>query len=187
MALPSAPLGSCFDKYKQMWVKSDTGTAILEVDNHGVELAAIYFCATGPTTFKSWTSITGVMTFAYSTWDLIPRDKFDVVGGEVFDACTRAMAWNGRLLVVGFASGTIPKFPVNLALVKGYSLVGVFWGSFTQREPKVYAENMAELMEWYAQGMVKPHVETVYPLEKAVDALESIHARKATGKVVLKP
>ncbi len=112
---------------------------------------------------------------------------FDVVGGEVFDACTRAMAWNGRLLVVGFASGSIPKFPVNLALVKGYSLVGVFWGSFTQREPKVHAENMAELMEWYAQGMVRPHVEAIYPLEKAVDALESIHARKATGKVVLKP
>ena len=84
---------------------------------------------------------------------------FDVVGGEVFDACARAMAWKGRLLVVGFASGTIPKFPVNLALVKGYSLVGVFWGSFTQREPEVYGANMAELLGWYGEGKVRPHVE----------------------------
>ena len=112
---------------------------------------------------------------------------FDVVGGEVFDACARAMAWRGRLLVIGFASGTIPKLPVNLALVKGYSVVGVFWGSFTQREPEVFAANMGELMGWYAQGKVKPHVEAVYPLAKAADALKFIHDRKATGKVVLKP
>jgi len=112
---------------------------------------------------------------------------FDVVGGDVFDACSRSVAWKGRLLIVGFASGSIPKFPVNLALVKGYSLVGVFWGSFTQREPQVYAENMAELMDWYAHGKVKPHVEAVYPLAEAADALKFIHDRKATGKVVLKP
>lgn len=112
---------------------------------------------------------------------------FDVVGGDVFDACSRAMAWNGRLLVIGFASGDIPKLPVNLALVKGYSLVGVFWGSFTAKEPKVYAENMKELMGWYMSGKVKPLVEAVYPLEKAVDALNFIHDRKAVGKVVLKP
>mgnify|MGYP000554300181 CR=1 FL=1 len=112
---------------------------------------------------------------------------FDVVGGEVFDACSRAMAWGGRLLVIGFASGTIPQFPVNLALVKGYSVVGVFWGSFTAREPKVFASNMQELMSWYMNGKVKPLVEAVYPLEKAADALKFIHDRKAVGKVVLNP
>ncbi len=112
---------------------------------------------------------------------------FDVVGGEVFDACSRAMAWNGRLLVIGFASGEIPKLPVNLVLVKGYSLVGVFWGSFTAREPSVYAENMKELMGWYMSGKIKPVVEAVYPLEKAAEALNFIHDRKAVGKVVLKP
>lgn len=112
---------------------------------------------------------------------------FDVVGGEAFDACSRAMAWGGRLLVIGFASGTIPQFPVNLALVKGYSVVGVFWGSFTAREPKVFAANMQELMGWYMSGVVKPLVEAVYPLEKAADALNFIHDRKAVGKVVLKP
>ena len=112
---------------------------------------------------------------------------FDVVGGEVFDALSRSMAWKGRLLIIGFASGEIPKFPINLALVKGYSLVGVFWGSFTQREPQVYAENMAELMGWYIAGKIKPMVESTFPLSKAVEALEFIHDRKATGKVVLKP
>lgn len=112
---------------------------------------------------------------------------FDVVGGEAFDACSRAMAWGGRLLVVGFASGTIPQFPVNLALVKGYAVAGVFWGSFTAREPKVFASNMQELMGWYLSGAIKPVVEAVYPLEKAAEALNFIHDRQAVGKVILKP
>lgn len=73
---------------------------------------------------------------------------FDPVGGDSFDALARSMAWGGRLLVIGFASGTIPKLPVNLTLVKGFSVVGVFWGAFTQREPKAYADNMGELLAW---------------------------------------
>lgn len=112
---------------------------------------------------------------------------FDVVGGEVFNACTRAINWNGRLLVVGFADGEIPNFPVNLALVKGFSVVGVFWGNFTRFEPEVYAENMQELFGWYKAGNIKPLVEKVFPLEQAVDALQLIHNRKASGKVVLVP
>lgn len=112
---------------------------------------------------------------------------FDVVGGEVFHACSRAINWGGRLLVIGFADGDIPKFPVNLALVKGYSVVGVFWGSFVQREPQVYAENMKELFGWYQSGDIKPVVEKRFDLGDAVDALEHIHGRKAVGKVVLVP
>ena len=112
---------------------------------------------------------------------------FEVVGGEVFDVCSRAMAWNGRLLIIGFASGTIPKLPVNLALVKGYSAVGVFWGDFTQREPQVFADNMRELMGWYLSGKVKPLIEKTYPLANASEALNHIHGRKAMGKIVLKP
>ena len=112
---------------------------------------------------------------------------FDVVGGEVFDGCVRAMAWKGRLLVIGFASGDIPKLPINLALVKGFSLVGVFWGSFTQREPEVYADNMKELLAWYGEGKIKPHVERTFALAEAAKALEHIHSRQATGKIVLKP
>ena len=81
----------------------------------------------------------------------------------------------------------IPQFPVNLALVKGYSVVGVFWGSFTQREPKVYAANMQELMDWYAGGKVEPVIEQTFALENAVDALKHIHGRSAVGKIVLIP
>lgn len=112
---------------------------------------------------------------------------FEVVGGDVFHACSRAINWNGRLLVVGFADGDIPKFPINLALVKGASLVGVFWGSFVQREPEVYAANMQELFGWYQSGAIKPLVEKRFALEEAVDALQHIHDRKARGKVVLVP
>ncbi len=112
---------------------------------------------------------------------------FDVVGGEVFDACSRSIAWNGRLLVVGFTSGSIPQFPVNLALVKGYSVVGVFWGSFTSQEPKVYAANMAELFGWLGEGKVKPHVEARFALADAAMAIKHIHDRKAVGKIALVP
>ncbi len=112
---------------------------------------------------------------------------FDVVGGDAFDALTRSMGWGGRLLVIGFAGGKIPQFPVNLALVKGYSVVGVFWGAFTQREPKAFAENMAELMGWYQAETIKPHVEKTFPLADAAKALEFIHNRQAAGKIVLKP
>ncbi len=112
---------------------------------------------------------------------------FEVVGGEVFNACSRAVNWNGRLLVVGFADGKIPQFPVNIALVKGYSLVGVFWGTFTRNEPEVYAENMEELFDWHESGVIKPLVEKSFKLEEVADALTHIHDRKASGKVVLVP
>ncbi len=112
---------------------------------------------------------------------------FDVVGGDVFHACSRAINWGGRLLVVGFADGEIPQFPVNLALVKGSSIVGVFWGTFIRKEPEVYAENMKELFGWYLTGEIKPLVERTFNLEEASDALQHIHDRKARGKVVLVP
>ncbi|WP_323784248.1 NADPH:quinone oxidoreductase family protein [Thalassovita sp.] len=112
---------------------------------------------------------------------------YDVVGGEAFDACSRAMARNGRLLIIGFASGTIPQFPVNLALVKEYAVVGVFWGNFTRAEPEVYADNMKELIGWYQSGKVKPVVEGRYPLSDAADVLTRVLGRGATGKIVLEP
>lgn len=112
---------------------------------------------------------------------------FDPVGGDGFDVLSRAMAWNGRLLVVGFASGAIPKLPVNLTLVKGYSVVGVFWGAFTAKEPAVYADNMKELVGWYLQGKVKPVIEGVYPLADAPAVLARVLGRGAAGKIVLKP
>jgi len=112
---------------------------------------------------------------------------YDPVGGEAFDALSRSMAWNGRLLVIGFASGTIPKLPVNLTLVKGYSVVGVFWGAFTQKEPQVYADNMRELIGWYLAGKVKPVIDGVYPLAEASSVLARVLGRAAAGKLILKP
>ena len=112
---------------------------------------------------------------------------FDPVGGEAFDALSRSMGWGGRLLVIGFASGTIPKLPVNLTLVKGYSVVGVFWGAFTAREPAAYADNMKELIGWHRAGKVRPVIEGVYPLADAPAVLERVLGRGATGKIVLKP
>jgi NADPH2:quinone reductase len=112
---------------------------------------------------------------------------FDPVGGDAFDSACRAMARGGRLLVIGFASGRIPELPVNLALVKEFSVVGVFWGSFTRHEPKIYAANMEELIGWYMQGKVKPHIEGRYPLPDAAKVLERVLGRGATGKIVLVP
>ena len=112
---------------------------------------------------------------------------FDPVGGEAFDALARSMGWGGRLLVVGFASGTIPKLPVNLTLVKGFSVVGVFWGSFTQKEPAVYAENMRELIGWYMAGRVKPVIEGEYSLADAAGVLKRVLGRGSSGKLVLVP
>ncbi len=112
---------------------------------------------------------------------------FEVVGGDVFDLCARSVAWGGRLLVIGFASGKIPKFPVNLALLKGYSVVGVFWGDFTAREPAGQADNMKQLLDWYQSGAIAPFVKQSFQLAEAAKALEIIHNRGASGKFVLLP
>lgn len=112
---------------------------------------------------------------------------YDVVGGDAFAAASRFMARNGRLLVIGFASGEIPKLPVNLTLVKEYAVVGVFWGNFTRAEPAVYRDNMVELLNWYAEGKVKPLIEGRYPLVDAPSVLDRILNRGAVGKIVLVP
>lgn len=112
---------------------------------------------------------------------------YDPVGGDMFDVLARSMAWNGRLLVIGFTSGKIPQFPVNLALVKGFSVVGVFWGTFTQKEPQAHEENMRELIGWQLAGKVKPVIEGTYPLAEAKDVLRRIHDRAVAGKLILRP
>ena len=112
---------------------------------------------------------------------------FDPVGGDIFDTVARTMARSGRLLVIGFASGTIPKLAVNLALVKEFSVVGVFWGAFTRSEPIEYKQNMIELFNWYKEGLLKPLIQDSYPLSEAAVVLEKILARGAKGKMILKP
>ncbi|QXG37707.1 NADPH:quinone oxidoreductase family protein [Pseudomonas viridiflava] len=110
---------------------------------------------------------------------------YDPVGGDLFDQAIRAIAWNGRLLVVGFASGRIPELPVNLALLKGASVVGVFWGSFAQRQPQDNAANFKQLFTWFEEGKLKPLVSQVYPLERAGEAIDALGGRRAVGKVVV--
>lgn len=112
---------------------------------------------------------------------------FDPVGGDTFDTLVRTMGRHGRYLVVGFASGRIPQLPANLALVKEFSLVGVFWGAFTQAEPEVYAKNVKELLGWYEDGKVKPLVSGDHPLSDAPDVLQQLMDRGVSGKVVLRP
>ncbi|MNF62301.1 Quinone oxidoreductase 1 [compost metagenome] len=110
---------------------------------------------------------------------------YDPVGGDLFDAAMRSINWNGRLLVVGFASGRIPELPVNLALLKGASVVGVFWGSFAQRQPQDNLANFQQLFAWYAEGKLKPLVSQTFPLERAADAINALATRQAVGKVVV--
>jgi len=114
-----------------------------------------------------------------------PDVIFDPVGGEVALQAFRSIAWRGRHLVVGFAAGEIPKLPLNLALLKGASLVGVFWGDFARRQPKEFAHSIRQLGQWYAEGKLKPHVSQTLPLEKAVEALKLMAARQVKGKLVL--
>ncbi|MBI6724804.1 NADPH:quinone oxidoreductase family protein, partial [Pseudomonas viridiflava] len=104
---------------------------------------------------------------------------YDPVGGDLFDQAIRAIAWNGRLLVVGFASGRIPELPVNLTLLKGASVVGVFWGSFAQRQPQDNAANFKQLFAWFEEGKLKPLVSQVYPLERAGEAIDALGGRRA--------
>ncbi|MFJ4372514.1 NADPH:quinone oxidoreductase family protein [Pseudomonas japonica] len=110
---------------------------------------------------------------------------YDPVGGDLFEQAVRGLAWNGRLLVVGFASGQIPAVPANLVLLKGAAVVGVFWGSFAQRQPADNAANFQQLFAWFAQGKLKPLVSQTYPLAETGKAIEHLAARKAVGKLVV--
>lgn len=110
---------------------------------------------------------------------------YDPVGGAYAEPALRGMAWGGRYLVVGFTTGEIPRIPLNLTLLKGCSIVGVFWGSFTAREPQRNQEYLSELFAWLQAGKVKPLISAKYPLERAPEALRDMMERKVKGKVVL--
>lgn len=112
---------------------------------------------------------------------------YDAVGGRFAEPAVRAMGWRGRYAVVGFAAGEIPSIPLNLLLLKGSSLVGVFMGEWTQREPQAFAAGMAELMRWMAEGKLRPHIHRRYPLAEAPQALRDLAERRAVGKLVIEP
>jgi len=109
---------------------------------------------------------------------------YDGVGGDYAEAALRSMAWEGRFLVVGFPAG-IPRIPLNLALLKGCDIVGVFWGAAVSRDPAAHQQNVKELLDLYAAGKIKPHVSEHYPLARAGEAISHLASRKALGKVVV--
>ncbi|WP_321928459.1 NADPH:quinone oxidoreductase family protein [Paraburkholderia guartelaensis] len=137
-------------------------------------------------------------TINYSTEDLRERIKaltdgkapdviYDPVGGEYAEPAFRSIGWRGRYLVVGFANGEIPKLPLNLALLKGASLVGVFWGDFARREPQHNAAAFTQMMGWIGEGKLKPYVSKRYKLADTAQALKDMASRKVTGKIVIEP
>jgi len=110
---------------------------------------------------------------------------FDPVGGEVFEASLRAIAWEGRIVVIGFAGGGVPQIPANILLVKNCSAVGFYWGSYRRQAPDRLAAQFVDLFRWFEQGLLQPHVSHRLPLGRAAEAFALLRERKATGKVVV--
>ena len=110
---------------------------------------------------------------------------YDPVGGNYSEPAIRATAWEGRYLVIGFATGEIPQPPLNLALLKGCQIVGVFWGAWATIFPDQNEKNFSELFEMYSKKQINPRIEHAYDLSKAVDAIKLLANRKATGKVII--
>ncbi len=137
-------------------------------------------------------------TINYTTENLRDRIKeltagkgvdivYDPVGGELTEQALRSVGWRGRYLVVGFAAGDIPKIPINLLLLKGSALLGVFWGDFVRREPALNLENMGLLFTWLREKKIHPHISRRYPLSKAGEAIDEVLGRNAIGKLVILP
>ena len=137
-------------------------------------------------------------TIDYATEDLRARLKaivgdqgvdvvYDPVGGPYAEPAIRSTGWRGRYLIIGFAQGEIPRIPLNLMLLKGSSLVGVYWGEWTRREPAAAAAAMEELLGWLAAGKLKPHLAGRYPLARGAEAIAALAGRKVAGKLVVEP
>ncbi len=142
---------------------------------HGADDGVNYSEADLKKTLKELTLSTGVNVL------------YDCVGGDAAEPSLRTMAWEGRYLVLGFASGEIPRIPLNLVLLKGCEIVGVFWTSFVEREPETHRANTAQILQWCKDGKIVPHIHETFPLEDTPKALALIEGRKVTGKVIIHP
>ena len=158
--------------------------------------ARVFACASSSEKLAACKQLGADEVINYETEDLRERIKqltsdkgvdvvYDAVGGKFSEPALRGIGWNGRYLVVGFAAGEIPKIPLNLTLLKGCSIVGVFWGAFMRRERAIAARNHVQLMTWLKEGKLKPLISATYPLAQAPRALQDLIERKATGKLVL--
>ncbi len=135
------------------------------------------------------------LTINYATSDLKAELKrlvpggvdvvYDPVGGALTEQAVRGMGWGGRLLIIGFANGEIPKLALNLLLLKEGEAIGVFWGAWTQRDPAGHAANVARLMHWFTEGKIRPHIGGAFPLNQAKDAIDAVMSRRAHGKIII--
>jgi NADPH2:quinone reductase len=116
-----------------------------------------------------------------------PDVIYDCVGDRYAEPALRSIAWGGRYLVVGFAAGEIPRIPLNLLLLKGCDMAGVFFGRFAELEPEAHTRNMRQVLDWCADGTLRPHIGQVFPLEETAEAVRLLESRKAVGKIVVKP
>lgn len=174
------------------------GTGLAAVEIGKIMGARVIACASSPEKLQFARSHGADALIDYGSEDLKQRLKeltdgkgvdviYDPVGGDLTQSALRAIAWDGRLLVIGFAGGDIPNLPLNLVLLKNCSVIGVLWGAWVQRDPHGHQDNTRNLLRWAEDGKISAHVHAIYPLAQAAQALKDIAARKAMGKVLLKP
>jgi NADPH2:quinone reductase len=158
--------------------------------------AKVIACANGPEKLAIAQEHGADHLIDYSKEDIRERVKaitggrgadvvYDPVGGDAFDASLRSIAWGGRLIVIGFASGRIPQAPANILLVKNIDVIGFYWGSYQVRKPELLRDSYAKLFRWYEEGKLKPHTSAQLDLKDVAQAMELLRQRKSTGKVVL--
>jgi NADPH2:quinone reductase len=179
VGLAAVEIGKAFGAHVVAAVSSAEKAAMAQA--HGADATLIY--PAGPFDTDARKALSGQFKQA-----LPPEGAhviYDPVGGDYAEASLRAIAWEGRYLVVGFPAG-IPKLPLNLTLLKGCEVCGVFWGAFVARDPKAHACNVAELMALYAEGKLRPEVSQVYPFERAGEAITALAERRALGKLVVR-
>ncbi len=158
--------------------------------------AKVIACASSPEKLEVAKSRGADYLIDYSREDVRERVKeitagrgadviYDPVGGDVFDASLRSIAWGGRLIIIGFASGRIPQVPANIALVKNIDVIGFYWGSYQKHKPELVRQSFAQLFRWFEEGKLKPHVSHQMDLKDVVAAMNLLGQRKSTGKVIL--
>ena len=172
------------------------GVGLTAVEVGKVMGARVIACAGGPEKLAIAQERGADYLIDYSREDIRERVKaitggrgaevvYDPVGGDAFDAALRSIAWGGRILVIGFASGKVPQAPANILLVKNVEVIGFYWGSYQQRKPELLRDSYAKLLRWFEDGRIKPHISRQLDLADAGVAMELLRQRKSTGKVVL--
>lgn len=172
------------------------GVGLAAVEIGAVMGAKVIACASSDEKLAFVKRYGAAETINYATQDFRARLKeitggkgvdvvYDPVGGPLTEQSVRSLAWKGRLLVIGFASGEIPKIPLNLTLLKGCDIRGVFWGAFTTIEPETNSDNLSLLLKWAESGALGVHIHAKYPLERFREAFEAISGRQTLGKTLL--